>query len=345
MPDKNNKNKEVKEVKNTAHNVNPIQWFPGHMAKTRRIIAESLTQVDIVLELLDARAVISSRNPDIKNITSGKPVLTLINKSDLADKRINQKWIEYYKKTGEYAILIDCKSNSGLNNIYSEIKNILSEKIERYKNKGMSGRRISAMILGIPNVGKSTLLNKICGNVKAKVEDRPGVTLRKQWASANIGAGKDIGIDLLDTPGVLWHKFESAKVGLNLAFIGSIKDDILDSVENAVKLCGFLKNKYPEELSVRFKIDIIDIKDRENIDDTKNITEIKRDEYNNYNNYYDHNEYNDYDIFLKIGQKRGYMLPGGEIDEERCAKMILTEFRAGKIGRISLEEPEEAEEM
>ena len=317
-------NKQVKPIKpikqNTdipeeKHVVNPIQWFPGHMAKTRRIISENLSQVDIVLELLDARAVISSRNPDIKKITAGKPVLTLINKSGLADDKVNKKWIDYFKKNGENALLIDCrssdrsdKSNGGINNIYPEIKNILSEKLERYQSKGMTGRRLRAMIIGIPNVGKSSLLNKLCGNVKAKVEDRPGVTLRKQWVSATIG------IDLLDMPGVLWHKFESEKVGLNLAFIGSIKADILDSEENAVKLCGVLRVKYPEELAARFKLDIADIESA---------------------------EYNNYDIFQKIGQKRGYMITGGEVDGERCAKMLLTEFRAAMIGRMSLEEPGE----
>ena len=304
-------------VENNKSPSNPIQWFPGHMAKTRRLIAENLSQVDIVLELLDARAVISSRNPDIKSITSGKPVLTLLNKSDLADGKVNQKWIDYYKKNGENALLIDCKSSAqsnGIKNIYSEIKSILSAKLEKYKSKGMSGRRLRAMILGIPNVGKSSLLNKLCGNVKAKVEDRPGVTLIKQWVSANIG------IDLLDMPGVLWPKFESETVGLNLAFIGSIKDAILDNPENAVKLCGFLRAKYPDEFAARFKLDMEEVNSDENA------------EINSADNYY---------IFHEIGRKRGYILPGGEIDAERCAKTILTEFRAGKIGRISLEEPGE----
>jgi len=308
MKNKNHKNRDNFESPE-KNRVNPIQWFPGHMAKTRRIISESLPQVDIVLELLDARAVLSSQNPEIKKITEkfSKPVLTLMNKSDLADNKINQKWVEYYKKNGEYILPIDCKSGYGLNNISTKIREILSEKLERYKNKGMSGRRLRAMIVGIPNVGKSSLLNKICKDSKAKVEDRPGVTLRKQWVSS------DIGIDLLDMPGVLWPKFESEKVGLNLAFIGSIKDDILDTAENAVKLCGVLREKYPEELASRFKLDILDVKSE---------------------------EYNDYAIFSKIGKNRGYIVSGGEIDDERCAKTILTEFRGAKIGRISLEKPE-----
>ena len=213
MPDnknnKNNRNKKNKSRENPEspekNRVNPIQWFPGHMAKTRRVISESLPQVDIVLELLDARAVLSSQNPEIKKITEkfSKPVLTLMNKSDLADNNINQKWVEYYKKNGEYILPIDCKSGAGINNISPKIKEILSEKLERYKNKGMTGRRLRAMIVGIRNVGKSSLLNKICKDAKAKVEDRPGVTLRKQWLSS------DIGIDLIDMPGVLWPKFES----------------------------------------------------------------------------------------------------------------------------------------
>ena len=284
---------------------NPIQWFPGHMAKTRRIISESLPEVDIVLELLDARAVISSQNPEIKKITGkfSKPVLTLMNKSGLADEKINRQWVEYYKTGGEYIMPIDCKSGAGLGYMPEKIKEILSEKIERYKAKGMSGRRLRAMIVGIPNVGKSSLLNRICKNVKAKVEDRPGVTLRKQWVSS------ELGIDLLDMPGVLWPKFESETVGLHLAFIGSIRDDILDSAENAVKLCGFLRDKYPEALASRYKLDLA-------------------------------GEQSDYEIFLRIGKNRGYMVSGGEIDEERCAKTILTEFRAAKIGRVSLEAPE-----
>jgi ribosome biogenesis GTPase A len=288
--------------------VNPIQWFPGHMAKTRRIIGESLPQVDIVLELLDARAVLSSQNPEIKKITGkfSRPVLTLMNKSDLADNNINKKWVDYYKKNGEYILPIDCKSGAGLKDMPARIREILGEKLERYKSKGMSGRRIKAMIVGIPNVGKSSLLNKICKDAKAKVEDRPGVTLRKQWVSAD---NFDIGLDLLDMPGVLWPKFENEEVGLNLAFIGSIKDDILDSAENAVKLCGFLRKKYPAQLSARFKLDLSQDAD-------------------------------DYGIFLQIGRNRGYVISGGEIDEERCAKMLLTEFRAAKIGRVSLEEPE-----
>jgi len=299
----------INKTDNNKNRVNPIQWFPGHMAKTRRIISESLPQVDIVLELLDARAVLSSQNPEIKKITEkfNKPVLTLMNKSDLADNNINQKWVEYYKKNGEYILPIDCKSSTGIKNIPDKIKEILSEKIERYKTKGMTGRRLRAMIVGIPNVGKSSLLNKICKDAKAKVEDRPGVTLRKQWVSS------DIGLDLLDMPGVLWPKFESEAVGLNLAFIGSIKDDILDTAENAVKLCGFLRKKYPEELALRYKLVLADVKSE---------------------------EYNDYEVFSKIGKNRGYIVSGGQIDDERCAKMLLTEFRGAKIGRISLEEPE-----
>ena len=291
--------------KNNRNAVNPIQWFPGHMAKTRRIITENLPQVDIVLELLDARAVNSSQNPEIKKITGQfkKPVLTLMNKSDLADDTINQKWTEYYKKNGEYILPIDCRSGAGLRSIPPKIKEILSEKIERYKNKGMAGRRLRAMIVGIPNVGKSSLLNKICKDIKAKVEDKPGVTLRKQWVSS------ELGIDLLDMPGVLWPKFENEKVGQHLAFIGSIKDDILDSAETAVKLCGFLRERYPAKLAERFKLEILE-------------------------------QYDEYGIFLQIGKNRGYILSGGEIDEERCAKTILTEFRSAKIGRISLEWPE-----
>ena len=290
------------------HVVNPIQWFPGHMAKTRRIISENLKEVDIVFELLDARAVVSSRNPEIKKLTAGKPVLTLLNKSDLADAGVNKKWLEYYKSAGERALLVDCKNFSGVNSIYPAVKDMLREKLERYISKGMGGRRIRAMILGIPNVGKSSLLNKLCGAPKAKVEDRPGVTVRKQWVSAKFKDSANMGLDLIDMPGVLWPKFESEEVALNLAWIGSIKDDILDSPENAAKLCGFLCNKYPAELSARYKLDLP-------------------------------GGIGDYEIFEMIARKRGFIVGGGEIDDERCAKTILTEFRAAKIGRVSLEAP------
>jgi len=313
---KKSKSKKSAEPQQEKHIVNPIQWFPGHMAKTRRIISENLSQVDIVFELLDARAVISSRNPEIKRITAGKPVLTLLNKSDLADAAVNKKWLEYFKSAGEHALLVDCKNFAGINSIYKETTKILSEKLERYKSRGMGGRRIRAMILGIPNVGKSSLFNKLCGAAKAKVEDRPGVTLRNQWVSANFKESAGIGLDLLDTPGVLWPKFESEEVGLNLTFIGSIKDSILDSPENAARLCGVLHKKYPKELNARYKLDLpIGVE-----------TEAE--------------DISDYVIFEKIAKNRGFMISGGEIDEERCAKAILTEFRGARIGPISLEVPE-----
>jgi len=297
------------DIQNNKHRVNPIQWFPGHMAKTHRIITECLPLVDIVFELLDARAVISSQNPELRKIIGNKPLLTLLNKSDLADSKINAKWTDYYKRANDNILLIDCKNGTGINQITPIVKNILSGKIEKYKDKGMEGRRLRAMIVGIPNVGKSSLLNKLCKNYKAKVEDRPGVTLRKQWVST------DIGLDLLDMPGVLWAKFESETVGQHLAFIGSIKDDIMDSVENAVNLCGVLRKKYPELLAARYKL---------NDEDVKSDIEI----------------ISNYDIFQKIGKNRGYIISADEIDDERCASAILTEFRAAKIGRISLEEPE-----
>jgi ribosome biogenesis GTPase A len=227
-----------------------------------------------------------------------------MNKSDLADGETNKKWVERYRNDGEHMLSIDCKSGAGINSIPAKIKSILAEKAERYKNRGMEGRRLRAIIVGIPNVGKSSLLNKICRDAKAKVEDRPGVTLIKQWVSS------DLGIDLLDMPGVLWPKFESATVGQNLAFVGSIKDDVIETAEVAVKLCAFLRKRYPKELSSRYRLDISE-------------------------------KYSDYEIFLQIGKNRGYMAPGGEMDEARCAKTILTEFRAAKIGRISLEGPED----
>jgi len=285
-----------------------IQWFPGHMAKTHRLIAENLPAVDIVLELLDARAMISSQNPEIRKITGKfqRPVLTLMNKSDLSDGETNRKWLDYNQKNGRYALLTDCKSGTGINELSAKIKSVLSEKTERYKNRGMAGRRLRAMVVGIPNVGKSSLLNRICRNVKAKVEDRPGVTREKQWVSS------EIGIDLLDMPGMLWPKFENGQIGQNLAFIGSVKDDVLDLADTAVKLCGVLAQKYPEALALRYRLDVSGLKAGAD----------------------------PYGIFSQIGKNRGLVAPGGEIDHERCAKTILTEFRGGKIGRISLEEPD-----
>ena len=284
-----------------------IQWFPGHMAKTRRLITENLKEVDIIIEILDARIPYSSKNPEIAKLIGDKPSLTILNKAGLADKSITKKWIDYYKSIGKAAIAIDCVSGEGFNQLAPTIKDILSDKIERYEAKGMHGRKLKAMFVGIPNVGKSSLINRLCGSKKAKVENRPGVTLNKQWIPTNIG------LDLMDMPGVLWPKFEEKLVGENLAITGAIKDAILDTEYIAVVLCSRLKNIAPEQFMARYKI---------------TATELENCEM-------------DYEIFELVGKKRGFLISGGEINTERTAATLLEEYRSAKIGAISLEIPKE----
>ena len=286
-----------------------IQWFPGHMAKTRRLMTECLPDVDIVLELLDARIPLSSRNPNIKEMLKDKPSLILLNKSSLASPKHTSSWTEYFSKNGLSCLSIDCNTGDGLDKIYPAVCQVLKDKIERYKSKGMEGRRLKAMVVGIPNVGKSSLINRLSGAKKAKVEDRPGVTVSKQWISTSIG------LDLLDMPGVLWPKFENQVVGENLAITGAIRDQILDVEELAVILVGRLRETAPDLLSQRYKL-------------TKNELE----------------DYDNYDLFTAIGKKRGFLVRGGEINELRTAQMLLDEFRGSVIGRITLETPNVSED-
>ena len=284
-----------------------IQWFPGHMAKTRRLIAENLKEVDIIVEILDARIPYSSKNPEIAKIIGDKPCLTVLNKASIADKATTKKWIEYYKSQNKYAISVDCISGEGFSQLAQTVKEILADKIKRYEDKGMAGRKLKAMFVGIPNVGKSSLINKLCGSKKAKVENRPGVTLNKQWIPTTIG------LDLMDMPGVLWPKFEEKIVGENLAITGAIKDAILDTEYIAVILCERLKRLAPDKLMARYK-----------------ITQAELDEC----------EMN-YEIFELVGRKRGFLISGGEVNTERTANTLLEEFRSAKIGNISLETPED----
>ncbi len=279
-----------------------IQWFPGHMAKTRRMISENLKNVDIIIEILDARIPYSSRNPEITRLTEGKPTLLLLNKASLADASQNALWVQRYTEGNTVCLLTDCVTGQGLNQLEPAIRKILAEKLQRYEAKGMS-RRVRAMVLGIPNVGKSSLINKICGNKKTRVEDRPGVTLDKQWVPTSIG------VDLLDMPGILWPKFEEKRVGENLALTGAIRDGILDMESLAVTLCKRLRLLYPELLSARYKLG--DMSAYETI--------------------------SDYDLFLAIGKKRGFLISGGEINTERTAITLLDEFRGSKIGRVTLD--------
>ena len=282
-----------------------IQWFPGHMAKTRRLIGENLKKVDIVIELLDARIPKSSRNPEIKKLIEGKPLITLLNKSGLADPAETEKWMRAYTGKGQVCLAFDCVSKKGLDKLMPAVRSVLSEKIERYEQKGMSGRRLRAMVVGIPNVGKSSLINLLGGAKKAKVENRPGVTLTPQWVSTKEG------LDLMDMPGVLWPRFDDRQTGENLALTGAIKDDVVEIETLAVALCHKLRRDYPALLTARYKLTEGDLA-----------------------------ELDDYDLFCLIGKKRGFLVGGGEINTERTANTLLDEFRAAKIGRITLDKAE-----
>ena len=288
---------------------NPIQWFPGHMAKTRRLMQECLPQVDIVLELIDARIPYSSKNPEIEKLLGTKPRVAVLTKSALANPEITKEWVEYYKNKGIYAVVIDDNTGAGIGALEEAVKRAMAEKLERYQSKGMAGRKLKSMIVGIPNVGKSSLINKLAGSKKAKVENRPGVTLNKQWVPT------DIGLDLLDMPGVLWPKFEDERVGQNLAMTGAIRDQILDIEEIAMLLCGRLMEAAPKEFMARYKL---------NEDEVEGL--------------------DCYDLFELVGKKRGFLVSGGEINHQRTAEMLLEEFRSAKIGRISLERPDNISE-
>lgn len=281
-----------------------IQWFPGHMAKTRRLIQENLSQVDLLIELLDARIPLSSRNPEIHRIANGKPMLTLLNKAGLASPEANRLWLSYFAERHEAAHLTDCTDGDGIATLPEIIRSILPEKTARYREKGMAGRHLRAMIVGIPNVGKSSLINRLCGAKKARVENRPGVTLSKQWI------GTDIGLDLMDMPGVLWPKFDDPTVGENLAFTGAIKDTILDVEELAMCLAARLAETAPHLLCARYKLTDADLLDHDG-----------------------------YDILEAIGRRRGMLMGGGNVDLRRAANMLLDEFRHATIGRITLERP------
>ena len=275
------------------------------MAKTKRVIKECLSQVDVVIELLDARIPYSSRNPEIEKIIENKPLITLLTKASLADPAASRRWIEYYEARGTAAVLVDSLTGYGLDTLSSRIPDVLAEKIARYSDKGMSGRRLKAMTVGIPNVGKSSLINKLAGAQKARVEDRPGVTVAQQWVPTSIG------LDLLDMPGVLWPKFEDERVGQNLAMTGAIRDQILDTEEIAMILARRLMDVAPEAFCDRYKL---------------NINECR--------------ELDGYDLFELIARKRGFLISGGDINAERTATVLLDEFRGGKIGKITLEMPD-----
>lgn len=281
-----------------------IQWYPGHMAKTRRMIEENLKNVDVVIELLDARIPYSSRNPEIVKLKSNKPSIILLNKALLADSTQTANWTRTYSSANCICIQTDCISGLGINKIAPAMRELCADKIQKYTEKGMAGRKLKAMVLGIPNVGKSSLVNCLSGSgKKAKVENRPGVTLNKQWIATSAG------FDLLDMPGILWPKFDDKRVAENLAATGAVKDVILDIESVAIALCRRLRKHYPELLSARYKLG-----------DVQSFTDLS-----------------DLDLLTLIGKKRGFLISGGEIDLERTSIVLLEELRSGKIGRITLD--------
>jgi ribosome biogenesis GTPase A len=278
-----------------------IQWFPGHMKKTERMIEKMLPLVDAAVEVVDARIVNSSRNPYLSEILGTKPRIIAVNKSDLADPNVNKLWQESFKNTGIETVFIDCKNGTGIQNIVPAARNLLIDKINRNKSRGIDRTNIHIMVVGIPNSGKSSLINRLAKKRKANVEDRPGVTREKQWVRISDDC------ELLDIPGILAPKFDDEKVALNLALTGSIKDSVIDTVSLAGILLETLFGDYKEKIESRYNI---------------NITE------------------NDgYEILSQIAFKRGFKLRGNELDSERASIVVLDEFRAGKLGRISLERP------
>lgn len=282
-----------------------IQWFPGHMTKTKRQIQSSLKLVDAVAEIIDARIPVSSRNPDLAKLVQNKPRVILLNKCDMANQTATKMWIDYFRKQNLVAIPVDCKSGRGLDKFAPAVNTVMSHKIARLKEKGMVNPTIRIMIVGIPNVGKSSFINKMVKKNRAKVEDRPGVTRGNQWYTI----AKNL--EMLDTPGVLWPKFDDKTVGEHLAFTGAVKDQILDIELLAVRLLDFIKELKPADFITRFKLENEDI---ENIDS--------------------------YELLKMIGKKRGMLVSGGEIDTERAAIMLLDEFRSAKLGRITVEMPQ-----
>lgn len=278
-----------------------IQWYPGHMAKTRRLMKESLPLIDAVCELVDARVPESSRNPDLDGIIGSKPRIVLLNKCDLADERATARKIKELAERGVTALPVDCRSGKGLEKFEPAVREVLKDKIKANADKGMAGKPLRVMVVGIPNTGKSSFINRMAGKYRAKVADKPGVTRGNQWFA--IGSG----IELLDTPGVLWPKFEDPQVGLKLAFIGSIKETTLDIQELAVSLLSVMQKNYPDRLEQRYKVA-----------DVQDVPEP-------------------YELLEMIAAKRGMLLRKGEYDTERAAVMLLDEYRSGKLGKITLD--------
>ena len=288
-----------------------INWFPGHMAKTRKQITEDLKLVDVVIEILDARIPISSQNPQIKQITQNKKKVVILNKCDLSDENENKKWMEFFIRQGSKVVLVDSNTGKGINEVIKQTKEAMEDELKKLAEKGRIGRKIRVMIIGIPNVGKSSFINRIAKKNSAEVGNKPGVTKQKQWIRINDE------IELMDTPGVLWPKFEREEVAQNLAFTGTIKDDILAITEIAYCLTKYLLKNYRKNLIERYSLNeqvVSDILNQEQ-EENQNI----------------------YEIMQLIGKKRGAIISGGNIDDEKTSKIILEDFRSGKLGRITLE--------
>lgn len=283
-----------------------IQWYPGHMTKTRRMIVENLKNVDLVVEVVDARIPISSRNPDIDAIVGEKPRLVVLNRVDQADPAQTKRWGEWFRSRGIPVLETDSKTGRGVNQFSPMVKSVLGDRIARWREKGQVGRPVRAMVVGIPNVGKSTLINKLAKRRSAKAEDRPGVTRGKQWVAV------DAGLDLLDTPGILWPKFEDPAVGLKLAYTGAVKDEVTDAQTLASRLMETLASGYSGALQERYKI-------------TGEAGEPG------------------WELLERAAKKRGFLISGGEPDLERMAKVLLDEFRGGKLGRFTLDGPEDVQ--
>lgn len=294
--------------------VSNIQWFPGHMAKTRRIMQSNLKLVDVVVEITDARIPYSSRNPEMDRLVGSKPRLLLLNKADSADETVTSMWLDYYRRKGITVIATDCRSGKNVNRFYSALKELMADKLAQWEAHGMKGRPIRIMIVGIPNVGKSSFINRLAGSKRAKVEDRPGVTRGKQWVSL------ESDLELLDMPGVLWPKFEDKQVGERLAFTGAVKDDIMDMEYLACRFLEYLNKSYPELIAMCYGVETDDIP--ENDEAASGCVQ-------------------GFEILERIGRKRGFLISGGEINTERAAITVMDEFRSGKIGRLSLERPDD----
>ncbi|MCF2661062.1 ribosome biogenesis GTPase YlqF [Pseudoflavonifractor phocaeensis] len=292
-----------------------IQWYPGHMTKTRRQIEADLKNVDMVVEIIDARIPVSSRNPDIDAICAGKPRLIVLNRADQADPAMNRRWAAFFKAQGHAVLETDAKTGKGVNQFSPLIQEALKEQIARWREKGQVGRPVRAMVVGVPNVGKSTFINKVARKKSALAGDRPGVTRGKQWVNV------DQSLDLLDTPGILWPKFEDVTTGMHLAFTGAVKDDIMDVETLGCHLMTLMSQRYPEALKAGYKLAALPEREEEENDVAYG-----------------------YRLLEACAQKRGMRISGGEFDTERMARVLLDEYRGGKLGRFTLEAPAEADQ-